>query len=111
MLSNGEYVINAKQASRFGALLESINSGRYGRGYGTFAEGGQVNVKKVTLRQMQGGSGMIQRMPAHSQVPRVSMIRGGGGPQITVNNHYPQAEPTSSTINRSLAYAATLNGV
>jgi hypothetical protein len=111
MLSNGEYVINAKQASRFGALLESINSGRYGRGYGTFAEGGQVNVKKITLRQMQGGSGMIQRMPAHSQVPRVSMVRGGGGPQITVNNHYPQAEPTSSTINRSLAYAATLNGV
>jgi TP901 family phage tail tape measure protein len=113
MLSDGEFVINAKQASRFGALLEAINSGRYGRGYGypQFASGGSVNVRKVSLRQMQSGSGMIQRMPANSQVPRIAMIGGGAGTRITVNNQYPQAEPTSTTINRSLAYAATLNGV
>jgi len=115
MLSNGEFVINAKQASRFGALLESINNGQYGRGVrGTppgYATGGRVNVRQVRLRQMQGGSGLIQRMPANSMVPRLSAIRSGGGPSITVNNQYPQAEPTSTTINRSLAYAATLNGV
>lgn len=113
MLSDGEFVINAKQAGRFGALLEAINSGRYGKGYGypQFASGGSVNVRKVSLRQMQSGSGMIQRMPANSQVPRIAMIGGGAGTRITVNNQYPQAEPTSTTINRSLAYAATLNGV
>lgn len=115
MLSNGEFVINAKQASRFGALLQAINNGQYGKGYGKdapgYANGGQVNVRQVGIRQMRGGSGMIQRMPANSQVPRISNIRSGGGPSITVNNQYPQAEPTSTTINRSLAYAATLNGV
>lgn len=30
---------------------------------------------------------------------------------ITVNNTYPQAEPTSTTVNRSLQYAATLEGL
>jgi TP901 family phage tail tape measure protein len=114
MLSDGEFVINAKQAGRFGALLEAINDGRYGKGYGYpagFASGGSVNVRRVNLRQMSVGSGMIQRMPANSMVPRMTTISGAGGPQITVNNQYPQAEPTSTTINRSLAYAATLNGV
>ena len=116
MLSNGEFVINAKQASRFGALLQAINSGQYGRGTkgngpAGYADGGSVNTRQVRLRRIQGSAGMIQRMPANSMVPRLSAIRSGGGPQITVNNQYPQAEPTSTTINRSLAYAATLNGV
>jgi hypothetical protein len=113
LLSDGEFVINAKQASRFGAMLEAINDGRYGkgRGYPGFATGGSVNVKKINLKQASTGSGLIQRMPAHSMVPRIAMIGGGRGPQITINNQYPQAEPTSTTINRSLAYAATLNGV
>ena len=35
MLSNGEFVVNAKQAARYSALLQSINSGRAGRGYST----------------------------------------------------------------------------
>ena len=39
------------------------------------------------------------------QMPRTSM-----GPVITVNNTYPRDEPTSISINRSLAYAAALNG-
>lgn len=111
LLSDGEFVVSAKQAQRFGAVLEAINNGRFGRGYMNYATGGPVNVRRVGIRRMETGSGMIQRMPARSQVPRVSMIGGGGGPRITVNNHYPQAEPTSTTINRSLAYAATLNGV
>jgi hypothetical protein len=38
MLSNGEFVVNAKAASRFGPMLESINSGR-------FAAGGFVDPK------------------------------------------------------------------
>jgi hypothetical protein len=32
----------------------------------------------------------------------------GGGPVVHVTNHYPQAEPTSTTVNRSLQYAGAL---
>ena len=39
MLSNGEYVINAKSTARFRPLLEAINSGRYGM----FSGGGDPN--------------------------------------------------------------------
>jgi hypothetical protein len=41
------------------------------------------------------------------------MAMPGGGPTnvFNINNQYPQAEPTSTTINRSLAYAATISGV
>ena len=31
-----------------------------------------------------------------------------GGPVVHVTNHYPQAEPTSTTVNRSLQYAGAL---
>ncbi|MCP3799739.1 hypothetical protein NLX83_10765 [Allokutzneria sp. A3M-2-11 16] len=32
----------------------------------------------------------------------------GGGPVVHVTNHYPQAEPTSTTVNRGLQYAGAL---
>ena len=34
--------------------------------------------------------------------------RGGAGTTINVTNHYPQAEPTSTTTNRALQFAADL---
>ncbi|WP_424183857.1 phage tail protein [Actinokineospora sp. G85] len=34
--------------------------------------------------------------------------RRGGAPVVHVTNHYPQAEPTSTTVNRSLQYAGAL---
>ncbi|SDD86761.1 phage tail protein [Actinokineospora iranica] len=34
--------------------------------------------------------------------------RGTGGPVVHVTNHYPQAEPTSTTVNRGLQYAGAL---
>lgn len=112
MLSNGEFVVRAKQAAKYGALLQAINSGRQ-KTVRAFANGGTVgsfNVQQATLNLRQT-RGIIQQMPANSQIARVVSVAGNTGMQITINNSYPQAEPTSVTINRSLAYAASLNGV
>lgn len=48
MLSNGEYVVNAKQAARYAPLLEAINSGRVGG----MAEGGLVAPRIPAAAQM-----------------------------------------------------------
>jgi phage-related protein len=43
-----------------------------------------------------------------STLSAVDPQRGTGGPVVQVTNHYPQAEPTSTTVNRSLQYAGAL---
>jgi TP901 family phage tail tape measure protein len=124
MLSNGEFVVNAASAKRFGALLEIINRSG-GRGFGGVAKrlldsGVTGGSKQVRARQggagttMLGGSSAVQQVPPES----VSVFTARLAPQNTgptnvfnINNQYPQAEPTSTTINRSLAYAATISGV
>jgi hypothetical protein len=118
MLSDGEFVVNAKQAARFGALLQAINSGRYGKGYGQYATGGPVSaaqVRPVTLRAADLDKALapalVQRLPSRGISARLGMQAQRAAVAIEVNNHYPQAEPTSVTINRSLAYAATIHGV
>jgi len=52
MLSNGEYVINAKAAARHHALLEAINNGSIGK----YAGGGKVG-KKAALKAEMGARG------------------------------------------------------
>jgi hypothetical protein len=47
MLSNGEYVVNAKATRRNRELLEAINSGQVG----AFADGGPVGI--VTVEAME----------------------------------------------------------
>lgn len=120
MLSNGEFVVAAKQAQRFGALLEDINSGRAGRGFTSGVQrtsGGVQAFGPVSLRSGDLDKAMdralIRRLPSVSQIVREMGTPQvvGGGPVINITNQYPQAEPTSTTINRSLAYAATISGV
>ena len=112
MLSNGEFVIRAKKAKEFAALLNAINSGRLKKGdLPGFATGGSVNIKRAAI-SMSGSSAqdsLIRSLPSSAFVPRTVRV-AANGPQITVNNNYPQAEPTSTTINRALAYAATIGG-
>lgn len=48
MLSNGEFVMNAKATKQFGPLLNSINSG----GFGKFAEGGMISPGIATIPQI-----------------------------------------------------------
>ncbi|MFD7554669.1 phage tail tape measure protein [Streptomyces sp. NPDC059835] len=110
MLSNGEYVVNAASARKYSALLEAINA-QQGRGPDPLssltspprADWGKP-VEKLNMSRLVGAVGRI---------PQQSAPSAPSGPKtvITVNNTYPQAEPTSVTINRSLALAATLSGV
>ena len=122
-LSNGEFVVNAASARRFGTLLEVINhaggrgfSGLARRLFDTGVTGGSkpVRVAQVGGNMMLGGNSLIQRVPPESvSVFTARMTGAAQGPTnvFNINNQYPQAEPTSVTINRSLAYAATISGV
>lgn len=124
MLSNGEFVVNAASAKRFGALLEIINRSG-GRGFGGVAKrlldsGVTGGSKQVRARQGGAGTTMLGSSSAVQQVPpesvsvftaRLAMPNTGPTNVFNINNQYPQAEPTSTTINRSLAYAATISGV
>lgn len=123
MLSNGEYVVNAAAARRFGALLEVINRSG-GRGfdgvarqlYDASANGG---AKPVKIRQGGGGTTMLGESMVQQAAPepvaataaRMAVPQAGPTTIFNINNQYPQAEPTSTTVNRSLAYAASIGGV
>lgn len=124
MLSNGEFVVNAAAASRFGALLEVIN-GSGGRGFSStlgqmLNDFGPSGAQQVRVRQagagntMLGGGGAVQQVPPESVsvfTARMASPQQGPTNVFNINNQYPQAEPTSVTVNRSLAYAATISGV
>lgn len=123
-LSNGEFVVNAAAASRFGALLEIINRAG-GRGFSGVARnlldaGITGGSKPVNVTQLKGTGGSFGSGAMATQVPpesvsvfssRLAMPQSGPTNVFNINNQYPQAEPTSATINRSLAYAATISGV
>lgn len=123
MLSNGEFVVNAAAAQRFGALLEIINR-HGGRGFSGVAQrlldtgitGGSKQVRVArggAGNTMLGSSAVGQVPPESAAVFTANLIAPQQGPTnvFNINNQYPQAEPTSTTINRSLAYAATISGV
>lgn len=123
LLSSGEFVVNAKQARRFGALLEMVNSGRIGKGYrellaSAASAGASGHNRRMSPMSLSDGGdramfrALIQQIPSEIEFARrVSLPSQGGGPVFNITNQYPQAEPTSTTINRSLAYAATVSGV
>lgn len=104
MLSNGEFVVNARAASQYGSLLQAINdSGLRGASsmrFGDRSPGAQF-MSSVTQRRPVGESRFPRRTQTLATEPRTV---------INVSNTYPQAEPTSVTVNRSLAYAAMLDG-
>ncbi len=122
MLSNGEYVVNAAAARRFGALLEVINRSG-GRGFSGVARrlldagitGGSRQIGTSTNTGNTAlSTGLVQQAPPESVsvfAARMAVPQQGPANVFNINNQYPQAEPTSTTINRSLAYAATVSGV
>lgn len=123
-VSNGEFVVNAAAAKRFGALLEVINRAG-GRGFAAVAKhlvNATLTGGNKQIRVMQGGAGttmlgssaLLSRIPPQSVsafAARMAMPQSGPTNVWNIYNQYPQAEPTSVTINRSLAYAATISGV
>lgn len=118
-LSDGEFVINAAATKKHRALLEKINSegsrAASSQPY-RYAGGGMVRGEKaVSSSLMRAANNMDQatsRLIGTIGRPDRTFDRAmGSGPVITVNNTYPRDEPTSITINRALAFAASLNGV
>lgn len=113
MLSNGEFVVNAASASKYAALLEAINTAG-GNGGAPFSTA-PVVPGSGAWKQLEKGTDMAKLVGGSSAAPSGmaagSIAAGAPVTQITVYNQYPQAEPTSTTINRSLALAATISGV
>lgn len=119
-LSDGEFVVNAAATRKHRALLEKINA----KGAKAskvqpyhYANGGMVQADRSSALMMQRAAASMNTAASTlvGQVSRnadrkVQMPRTSMGPVITVNNTYPRDEPTSISVNRSLAYAAALNG-
>lgn len=102
MLSNREFVVNAAAAAQYGPLLEAIN--RVG------GQGGG-NSREV-IAGAAAKAAFPNTGPAVPTRAAALMSSAPGRPQtvVHVTNYYPQAEPTSTTVNRSLAFAAQLDG-
>ncbi|UWS62935.1 hypothetical protein N2384_08820 [Bacillus paralicheniformis] len=105
-LSSREFVVNARSAREFGPLLEWINSQTGGRnnqmpvaGSDSILTSPNSPLRNRTMTPASVEGAQRTRMPMTT--PPVA---------INVYNTYPQAEPTSTTINRSLQYAALMGG-
>ena len=104
MLSNREFVVNAAAAAQYGPLLEAINRVG-GQGGGSSREVIAGAAAKAGVSASIGGASVPSRAAALT-----SAQPGRAQTVIHVTNYYPQAEPTSTTVNRSLAFAASLDG-
>lgn len=103
-LSAGEFVVNAKSAKKYASLLEAINAQRD-------VTSAISALRTDTPRMFGSRSSIVQAAPRSATRQPGVFDRADFGPVFNINNNYPQAEPTSLTINRSLAYAATISGV
>lgn len=111
MASNKEFMVNAASAARWGPLLEWINSD--GRLPSSRDYVPQIQPDDNMRRSMPTGAARVRSQPDFAQMASAGVRSSGGGERIVlhINNHYPQAEPTSVTTNRALQYVAGLNGV
>ena len=110
LLSDREFVVNARSAREFGPLLEWINR-QNGSGGAQILTPNFVpdDIFRIPRRPL---SAMRDSAPAGVRRSLSSVRRPDvSGWKIQINNQYPQAEPTSVTVNRALAYAAALDGV
>jgi hypothetical protein len=107
MLSNDEFVVNAASAKANASLLEAINNS--GRGSAST----EVNGLAAKMSAISSGGSRpstAARVPERAAALASTGVIRSGGPTIYVTNYYPQAEPTSKTVNRSLAFASALDG-
>ncbi|MFG1341888.1 tape measure protein [Xanthobacter autotrophicus] len=112
MLSNGEFVVRASQAKRYGALLEAINSGRLrvpgfatgGSVGGPVARsgGGTAGAPKVTVNNYAAGDGyeartqsggidgerlvvsIVRKATARGELDQAQRMRFGSGPRKNI---------------------------
>lgn len=111
MASPGEFIVNARAAGMFARELEWMNA----QGNGGSSAGDQVPnfVPDNIMDLPQTSPSSVQMMMPEGLEAAMRTNSVASGPRMVINvyNTYPQAEPTSTTINRSLVYAAALDGV
>lgn len=107
MLSNGEFVVNAKSAAANAELLEAINNS--GRGQ-LSSEVNGLAAKMAAISSGGRPAAAVARVPERAAALSTGLSRPAAQTVINVTNYYPQAEPTSKTVNRSLAFASALDG-
>ena len=112
MASDDEFMVNAASAARWGPLLEWINSDE-GKLPSSRNYVPQMPVDDNIRRTPPTSASRVRSQPDFAQMASAGVRSFGGGERIVlhINNHYPQAEPTSVTTNRALQYVAGLNGV
>jgi TP901 family phage tail tape measure protein len=109
MLSDNEFVVNARSAKEFGPLLEWINGQRSSGSAPVMAPN---FIPDDILTMPRRPLDHFQPMPM--DVMRSNMAARDSYRDrivLNINNQYPQAEPTSTTVNRALAYAGVLDGL
>lgn len=109
MLSNGEYVVKAKQAKKHGPLLEALNSGRIPHfasggyvGAASASRGGATPAPKVTVNNYAAGDGyeartqssgingeqlivsIVRKATARGDMDQAQRLRFGSGPRKNV---------------------------
>ncbi|MFJ2297389.1 hypothetical protein [Oerskovia paurometabola] len=72
------------------------------------AKGG--NITRAGMAIVGEAGPELLKLPAGAQVSPLARGEGGAGRSVSIQitNHYPQAEPTSTTTNRALQLAAAL---
>lgn len=80
MLSNGEYVVRASQAKRYGAMLEAINSGKFRIPH--FATGGSVGGTVASGGGFGGVSVEVVNQTGVQAEGRAETSRGANGQQM-----------------------------
>lgn len=103
-LSAGEFVVKASSAKKYAKLVEAINNDRG-------VTSALSSLQSDTPRMIGSRSTITQAAPRSATRQPGVFDAASIGPTFNITNQYPQAEPTSVSINRSLAYAATISGV
>lgn len=108
--SRGEFMVNAWSAARYGPELEWINNQQPG-GVANRSVPDFVPDNIMSARQTAPAF-LMSRTPADVMGAMRSAAHNAGPKTIiNITNHYPKAEATSVTTNRTLAYAAALDGL
>lgn len=110
LASNDEFMVNARSAARWAPLLEWINSdGKMPSSRQLVPDMAMSNMDRVFSQRSSGVHAMAD--PAFYRSAATQREAGGPRTVIKVTNYYPVAEPTSVTTNKSLQFAAGLDGV
>lgn len=111
MLSSDEYVVNARAAKAYAPVLEWINN----QGLSSAPVVPNyipADIMAMPHQELRNSPAPQLNMPEGlAQAMRTNSVAAGPRMVINVYNTYPQAEPTSVTVNRSLSYAAALGGI